>query len=271
MREQTIGIVGGAGPMAGLLLAQKVFRLCQTEYGCCRDADFPRLLLLSEPFVEMLSAETVAQNSSSITHQLENALDLLIDAGAQRIAIACNTLHAFVDTKRFAQLISVIQVTEEALVEQGYGRVLVLASGTSAASQLYRFPGALWPRDQGRVDRLIDRVLAGEAAPPILEELTLLLAKEQEVDVVLLGCSELSVLAQSWDPPCPVIDPMDLLAKKLLLTPGSASTHSELFHSDKSSSLALLRRKIGEPHCRCDTIVETGSMSEAGPSVVAPC
>lgn len=45
------GIIGGAAPMAGLLLYKKIIEICQKEYGCKDDSDFPYIMLLIYPFV----------------------------------------------------------------------------------------------------------------------------------------------------------------------------------------------------------------------------
>ncbi len=50
MKPIPIGIVGGAGPLAGAALLERIFSLSGSLYGCYKDADFPKVLLLSFPF-----------------------------------------------------------------------------------------------------------------------------------------------------------------------------------------------------------------------------
>lgn len=57
MKPKTIGIIGGPGPLAGAMLMDRVLRVCMQQYGCYRDRDFPRILLISFPFSKMLTAE----------------------------------------------------------------------------------------------------------------------------------------------------------------------------------------------------------------------
>src|SRR5262245_18866784 len=94
MKPNSIGIVGGAGPIAGVALLERVLLLSQTKYGCYRDADFPKVFLLSFPFSEMLVEEV---NAKQISQELSECLYQLRQNGAAVLAIACNTLHAFLD------------------------------------------------------------------------------------------------------------------------------------------------------------------------------
>jgi len=52
-----IGIIGGAGPLAGALLFEQIIEICQKDYGCIRDFDFPSINLVSFPFSEMLCGD----------------------------------------------------------------------------------------------------------------------------------------------------------------------------------------------------------------------
>ena len=46
MKGKTIGIIGGAGPLAGATLLQRVLTFSQSLYGCYRNSDFPKVLCL---------------------------------------------------------------------------------------------------------------------------------------------------------------------------------------------------------------------------------
>ena len=94
MRPKTIGIIGGAGPLAGALLLERILSLSMSLYGCYRDADFPKVVLISFPLSEMLSADV---DEAQLRRELKQCLYQLRAQGASVIAIACNTLHAFLD------------------------------------------------------------------------------------------------------------------------------------------------------------------------------
>ena len=92
MRPDSIGIVGGTGPMAGAFLLERLFSLAGSLYGCHRDADFPEVLLLSFPFSEMLSPPI---DRKRVEEELSLVLAKLRKNGCAILAIACNTLHTF--------------------------------------------------------------------------------------------------------------------------------------------------------------------------------
>lgn len=94
MTPLTIGIVGGAGPLAGAALFEKLLRTAQIQFGCWKDADFPKIFLINFPFSEMLSGEV---DAAQIRRELNSCLTQLRNNGAEVLAIACNTLHAFLD------------------------------------------------------------------------------------------------------------------------------------------------------------------------------
>lgn len=72
--EKTIGIIGGAGPMASCLLNQYIVQICQNEWGCKEDRDFPSIISYSFPFSPMLSTSDAAQNDAAVTEELSFSL-----------------------------------------------------------------------------------------------------------------------------------------------------------------------------------------------------
>jgi len=94
MKPKPIGIISGAGPLAGAALLDRILYLAGSTYGCYKDGDFPKIFLLSFPFSEMLSPE---MDIAQLQKELSSCLSQLRKSGAAVLAIACNTLHAFLD------------------------------------------------------------------------------------------------------------------------------------------------------------------------------
>lgn len=204
MNPLPIGIVGGAGPMAGCALLEKIFRLSIEKYGCFQDADFPKVLLLSFPFSEMLGSEFEEQQ---VRKELQECLNALRKSGASVLAIACNTLHAFLDEER-EDLIHM----PKSIAQRLSGEVpLVLCTSTSRRFGLHKkyFP-CVYPEDgvQQQVDGIIEKTLKGF---DIAGELADLLKKERRKCV--LGCTELSLYADRF-PEC--LDPLKIVAEEIL-------------------------------------------------------
>ena len=46
--KKSIGIIGGAGPMAGSVVIKKIITICQKEYVCRDDSDFNKFSLFRD-------------------------------------------------------------------------------------------------------------------------------------------------------------------------------------------------------------------------------
>lgn len=209
MKPKSIGIVGGAGPLAGVLLLKRILSLSQDLYQCSKDSDFPKVLFINFPFSEMLKGPDPIQ----IKQELSDCLTLLRKNGAHLIAIACNTLHAFLDENQEDIISFPKAVTEE--ISNGE-KPLVLCTSTSAKARLHnQFFDCIYPSRaiQEKIDGIIDLILKGEDG---LIPLTTLLG-EVSHQVIILGCTELSLLTKHLDfVDKTIIDPLEIVAKKLI-------------------------------------------------------
>ena len=80
----SIGVIGGAGPIAGTTLCTMIFKALQIKFKCKNDGDFPRLVLLNTPFSNMLETKAYqaelcsdAGNEEKITQQLDDSIKFL--------------------------------------------------------------------------------------------------------------------------------------------------------------------------------------------------
>jgi len=216
MKQKTIGIIGGAGPLAGAALLDRILTRSQYLYGCFKDADFPKVNFISYPFSDML-AESV--DEAQIRNELKECLCELRKNGATVIAIACNTLHAFlVDEDKQDDLIQLPQILAEEVADLEE-LPLVLCTSTSANTKLHkRFFRCVYPEVciQAELDQLIDLILIGEAKETALQRLILII-RRQKAKVIVLGCTELSLLRdQIPELGKKIIDPLDIAARRML-------------------------------------------------------
>ncbi len=80
-KDYSIGIIGGAGPMAGALLFKKIIARCQKKYNCVHDEDFPEIILLNVPFAQMLKQNTKYQNELMVREQLLGSIKFMNSSG----------------------------------------------------------------------------------------------------------------------------------------------------------------------------------------------
>ena len=210
--KKKIGIVGGAGPHAGILLCEKIIQVCQKTYGCHKDADFPYMMLLNIPFSDMLDNP----DEERVREELAQALKTLETNGMERVAIACNTLHGFLPKKmgnfEFVDLRSVVPDTDE--------KMLILCTSTARDRGVYahlKRGTYLDTQQQKELDQLIDRILTGKVDQEESAVLMALIQREKK-RAVLLGCTELSLLHARFPLRLSsesVIDPLQCLAEVL--------------------------------------------------------
>jgi len=215
MKPKSIGIIGGAGPLAGAFLLERILSLSGKVYGCYRDADFPQVFLISFPFSEMLCPD---MDIAKLRKELSGCLEQLRKNGASILAIACNTLHAFLDEKD--ELNDLVHLPRTLAEEVSLSDTpLVFCTSTSVQFGLHKqfFP-CTYPdtQTQQEVDRIIDQILRGADQSFILEKLEKLL-QAQTVNRVILGCTELSLFfAHLSVPDKQIIDPLEVMANKIL-------------------------------------------------------
>jgi len=212
----TLGVLGGMGPAATLDLLARI-----QDYTAARTAeDHIRVLADINPKVPNL--QIPGSGAGPVLAEMAGAL---AGAGADVLAIACNTAHAHGDLIQRASglpLIDMIQTAAAAARRTGAHRVGVL--GTREALKLYREYLAaqglgmlsLDSESQAAFVQAIARVNDGERGATIAAEMAdyarRLLAAGAEV--VIAGCTEAPLVLQPADLKAPLIDPGDLLARR---------------------------------------------------------
>jgi len=196
---KTIGIIGGAGPVAGTLLTKQIIQSFQTNYGYIDDYDFPKIILYSYPFAEMLRPNSGLQKDSEVARQLKDAVDFLIKSDAETIGIACNTLHSYLDDVYSEKIVNMVAITKSYLKKRK-ANTFILCTRTSAQNNLYDNSSCFFPDQEGQkyIDQLIRKVLSGffsyRENNELQDYLIAEIKKNPLINNVLLGCSELSVL-----------------------------------------------------------------------------
>ncbi len=226
-----VGIIGGAGPMAGALLFQKIIQICQKRYSCQADADFPSIMLLSYPFAQMLQNPDRTQKTL-LKEQLNECLFNFLRNDIEVAAIACNTLHEFLDPSitKPRSFLHMIEETAWMLKQNQIENTLVLCSTTAAECQLHKkYFDCQYPSQafQTQVQSCIDQILAGkqskEDAQALVNQLNAYLAEQGDAKIgLVLGCTEFSVFNEQFplllnglDTRFCVVDPNQIVAEKI--------------------------------------------------------
>lgn len=237
-----IGIVSGAGPLAGLDVAQKIIGETLAQ----RDQDHLPVVLLSLP--EEIPDRTefllgrITENPGPAIGKIFLRLEM---AGAKVAAIACNTAHAEPIFKEINALVvaagsqlQVLNIIEESVSEIhkqfDHGATLAVLSTRGTHDQkLYRSPleaagfTVLEPDEEG-VNRVHQAIydpqygikasadfFNGRGVQDLVKEIDILI--ERGAEAILLGCTELplAVTDRSYKR-IPIIDPNLILARRFI-------------------------------------------------------
>jgi aspartate racemase len=234
-----IGLIGGMGPAATIRLYEEITRRTPIR----REQDHLRLVIDSDPSVPDRTAALLeaadsdgkpslpaADVEGSPERHLIAAARRLQAAGAELIAVACNTAHAWHD--RIAAAVDVpvlhlIDVTAEAAarcVGPG-GRVGLLATLGTQSAGLYQQATARMglnlvlpkPQVQQQVMEAIMQVKTGRTEPA---RATIHQAAGQLVAcgaaAVIVGCTDISVVLADGDLDVPVVDSTVALAERIV-------------------------------------------------------
>jgi len=212
----TLGVLGGMGPAATLDFLQKLQAYTPAE----QDQDHIRVLVDINPKVPDRNAP-----GSLAGPLLAEMAGALRGAGAEVLAIACNTAHAYAGMIQRASglpLVDMIETAARAAARGGAMRAGVL--GTRGAVKLYREYLAaqamglvtLPSERQEAFMQALYRIKAGDTGPAVRREMAGL-AKElvaQGAEVVIAGCTEVPLVMGADDLRVEFVEPSELLAKR---------------------------------------------------------
>ena len=220
----TIGVLGGMGPEATILLMQRIMAATAAQ----DDADHVPLLVDNNTQVpSRIKAliEGVGEDPGPVLASMARRLEV---AGADALVMPCNTAHAYTDSVRDAvsiPFLSMVELTVESLAATyPGGRIGILASPAIKITGLYERAlephglSALYSHDQEALLAAI-RALKRDASDKqagasVLQSATAL--ADQGADCVLIGCSEFSLLTPTLAATVPALDSIDVLADAVL-------------------------------------------------------
>jgi aspartate racemase len=219
--NRVVGIIGGMGPEATLDLMRRV--LAKTPaHG---DQDHIHLIVESNPKIPSRIAHLIEGTGADPTPELVRIAVNLQRAGAEALAIPCNTAHAYAHSIRRAvsiPLLDMVQLTVDQIASsRRVARVGLLASSAVLATELYAkaFAGhgidVVPPVRQDEVMSLIKAVKCGQTGPEVQAALArIALDLANQTDGLLVGCSELSVIAAGIT--APFVDSLDVQAQAIV-------------------------------------------------------
>ena len=191
---RTVGILGGMGPEATVLLMQRLLAAVDAR----DDADHIPLIVHQNPGVPSRIRrliDGVGEDPGPVLAQMARDLQA---AGAEALAMPCNTAHAYAPQIMAATPLPFLDMRAATIAALPKGRVAVLASPAVRLTRAFDADFAdagitpVWPLDEAPVLALIRRVKAGDTGPGAQAAMAALV--EGGDDHVLVACTELSLL-----------------------------------------------------------------------------
>jgi aspartate racemase len=219
--HRVVGIIGGMGPEATVDLMRRVVAKTPAH----DDADHVHLIVESNPKIPSRIAHLIDGTGADPTPELIRIAANLERAGADALAIPCNTAHVYADSIRGEvniPLLDMVGLTVEHIVRsKRVARVGILASTAVHSSALFSKAllthgiVAIRPVRQEEVMALIKKVKQGDTgvqAQAALGRVAHELAGQ--ADGLLIACSELSVIAAGIT--VPFVDSLEVLAQAIV-------------------------------------------------------
>jgi len=212
----TLGVIGGMGPAATVEFLGRV----QAYTPAQKDQDHIRIIADINP--KAPDRNVPGSNAGAVLAEMAGAL---AGAGAQVLAMPCNTAHAHADVIQRASGLPLIDMIESAAAEAqeaGVQRVGVL--GTKLALRLYHEHLAarglsavfLSPNRQGSFMETLHQIKAGDVGRAVRKDM-IGLAKDlvaEGAGVIIAGCTEVPLVMGPTDAKVEMVDPGELLARR---------------------------------------------------------
>ena len=227
--EQKIGIIGGMGPMA----SQLFYKLVTDHTAADCDQDHLNMVILSDTAMPDRTAAILSGKIQPVRQQLLQDAQLLEQCGCSAIGITCNTAHYFanlIQGELHIPILHMINETVNAIAKAAPGsKVALLATDGTIKTGIYQepmeaaglHPYILPPEMQKNVMyQIYDRIKSGK--PRDDEKWRQLDAhlKAAGCDCAVLGCTELSVIKADNCLDSFYIDPLEVLARKVITFAG---------------------------------------------------
>lgn len=204
-KNKVIGIMGGFGSYATLNFFEQILDSFPAE----KEWDRPRILIDNYcTLPSRVRCILYGEHKEEIIEGMSNSISNLINAGAKKIIISCNTAHYFLDDvygnvpESKGVIINIIEELAKKLSEDDVEEVSLIASEGTLMSELYQNTfkkygikiNAPSESDFPKLRDLMEVVKQNKPIDSKVKEDFLDLLKEQKDNSIILGCTEFPVL-----------------------------------------------------------------------------
>lgn len=228
-----LGVIGGLGPMATAYYLELVIRMTDAK----RDQEHPEIIILNIPSIPDRTAFILDKSQDDPLGPMVELGKQLKSLGATVVATPCITAHYFHEALQDGiglPVIHAIRATAELLRSAGVRKVGLMATDGTVQSGIFQRQveecgmEIVLPSREGQkgvMTLIYDQVKAG-----LEPDMSLFASIRDELcrngaQVIVLGCTELSLLKKEHDLGSGILDALEVLAKESVLACGKAVKH----------------------------------------------
>lgn len=230
-KKTLLGILGGLGPMTSAYF----YELITAHTDAQRDQDHIDIVLSSRASTPDRTDYILGKSKESpLPYMLEDA-HRLEAYGADVIVIPCNTAHYFIDEVRRSVRVpvpSIIEETAEYIKQCGYQKAGIMATTGTVTSGSYQEKleqlGLCWEIPGEREQEYLHDLIYGDIKSGRQPDMRKFFAVVENLskrgcDVMILGCTELSLIRRSEAMDVPFADSLKILARRAIELCGAKS------------------------------------------------
>lgn len=218
-----IGIIGGISHASTIKYYEFILK---KYFAKNRDYHYPELVIFSMDLAKLTGFEDRGDLDGYVRY-IVNAVESLQKAGADFIVIAANSPHSvfeIVQKQAKIPLLSIVEITAKAAESWGLKKLLLTGIKYTMQSPFYKDVfdkhglTVITPSDKQQ--DVINDIIFKELVLGIIKEETrqklLDIIDQYEVDGVILGCTELSMILNQEDTPLRLLNTLELHARAAL-------------------------------------------------------
>ncbi|THE09358.1 amino acid racemase [Bacillus timonensis] len=219
---KTLGIMGGMGPLATVDLMTKIIRLTPAQ----NDQDHIHMIVDNFPQIPDRTSAILGKGTNPLPLMIESA-KRLETAGADWIAIACNTAHFYLDDIQASIKIPLMNMPKETvrfIDNAGLKTIALLATDGTLSTNLYQVSLhergiAVVEPDKMTQESVMEGIYAVKSGNLEKGKKLLLQASKtvmnQGAEAIIAACTEIPLVLSEVDG-IKVIDPTVIVAKKIV-------------------------------------------------------
>lgn len=222
-----LGLIGGVGPESTIPYYKGIVYGVQQKVG---KPYFPNLTIESLSTFEVIRMSS-AGNLDGLTAYLLQGFRNLVAAGAEVGAMACNTGHLVFEALQKEvpiPLISIVETAKKEAQKQGYQKIGLIGTQATMEEDFFKAPfrkagiDVVVPQPSERtfiadhIEKELELGIVKEDTAQEVLAITSRLAQGQQIEAIVLGCTELPMIFTGRQAAVPVLDTMQLHIQTLV-------------------------------------------------------